>query len=281
MAETLKKIFIAYADHHLAYSLKRIGRQARCLGCFDEVILYTPDDLPEYIRHSPLMQQAKGGGYWAWKPAIIHETLQKHDEGDIVVYVDAGCTLNKSTEWDLMFKLMLEYDTVCFHYDAEMPVWEKFGNTSTRIKYWTKQSAIRFLDDYCHDTRWHEALKVMGGILFIKGKDNRFLRQWLDIVMNHPEVISDPTEEELQEQPEGFAFHKHEQSVITALANNDPDTLVLPEISDTNGYHSFVYAERLRASSFKQYLIEKSKHLLRHYLGDDFIDGLKHLTTPQ
>ena len=275
MVETLKKIFIAYADHNLAFSLKRIGRQARRLGIFDEIILYTPEDLPEYIRQSPLMQFERGGGYWAWKPAIIHETLQTHSEGDIVVYVDAGCTLNKSTEWDLMFKLMLDYDTICFHYDAEMPVWEKFGNTSTRIKYWTKLSAINFLDEYCHDTTWHNRLKVMGGILFLKGKSNLFLQQWLDIVLNHPDVIIDPTEEELHQQPAGFAFHKHEQSVITALANNNASTLVLPEISDTNGRHSFVYAERLRARDFKQYLIEKSKHLFRQYLGDAFIDKAK------
>ena len=191
------------------------------------------------------------------------------------MYVDAGCTLNRSTEWDLMFKLMEEYDTICFHYGAEMPVWEKFGNTSTRIKYWTKRSAIDFLDEYCNDSTWHECFKVMGGILFLKGKNNRFLRQWLDITLHHPDVIIDPTEEELRQQPEGFAFHKHEQSVITALANNNESTLVLPEISETNGYHSFVYAERLRASNAWQFFIEKAKHLMRHYLGDDFIEKTK------
>lgn len=271
----MKKIFIAYADNNLAYSLKRIGRQARRLGIFDEVILYTPADLPEYILHSPLMQYERGGGYWAWKPVIIHETLQSHNDGDIVVYVDAGCTLNRSTEWDLMFKLMAEYDTICFHYDAVMPMWEKFGNTSSQIKYWTKQSALDFLDSYCHDTGYHESLKIWGGLLFLKGKDNSFLGHWLDITLNHPDVIADPTKEELRVQPVGFAFHKHDQSVITALANNNKSTLILPEICETNGYHSFVYAERLRASNAWQFFIEKAKHLMRQHLGDDFIDKAK------
>jgi len=271
----MKKIFIAYADANLAYSLKRIGRQAHRLRIFDEVILYTPSDLPEYILSSPLMQHRKGGGYWSWKPAIIHETLQSHDEGDIVVYVDAGCTLNRSTEWDLMFKLMLEYDTLCFHYDAEMPVWDKWGNTSTMIKHWTKQSAINFLDDYCHDDSWHEACKIWGGTLFLKGKNNSFLNHWLDITLHHPEVIVDPTDDERREQPAGFAFHKHDQSVITALAYHDKRTLVLPEISETDGETSFVYAERLRARNLRQFMAEKSKHLLRHYAGDGFVEKLK------
>ena len=271
----MKKIFIAYADTNLAYSLTRIGRQARKLGIFHEVILYTPADLPDYILRSPLMQAEKGGGYWAWKPVLIHETLQSHEEGDIVVYVDAGCTLNKSTEWDLLFKLMLRYDTICFQYDANMPVWEKFGNTSTKIKYWTKQSAITFLDDYCQNKEWHEFCKIWGGVLLLKGKENNLLHRWLDITLHHPEMIVDPTEEELLQQPKGFAFHKHDQSVITALAYTDKSTLVLPEISETNGERSFVYAERLRARGYHQFIIEKSKHLIRRFWGDGFVDSLK------
>ena len=275
MVETLKKIFIAYADKNMAYSLKRIGQQARRLGIFDEVILYTPKDLPDYILRSPLMKDNKGGGYWVWKPAIIQKTLETHNDGDIVVYADAGCTLNKSSEWDLMFKLMLDYDTICFHYDAEMPEWEKFGNTSTRIKYWTKLSARNFLDVYCQDTKWHDSLKVMGGLLFLKGKRNRFLQRWLDITINHPDVIVDPSVEELNHQIDGYAFHKHDQSIITALASNDIMTLVLPEISETVSIHSFVYAERLRARNFREYIIEKSKHLLRQYFGNECIDEIK------
>ena len=67
----MKVKFISYADGNMTYSLRRIGRQARRLGIFDEVILYTPDMLPAYIRQSPLMQYPRGGGYWSWKPAII------------------------------------------------------------------------------------------------------------------------------------------------------------------------------------------------------------------
>ena len=42
-------VFISYANEAMAYSLHRIGRQARKLGVFDEVILYTPSDVPDYV----------------------------------------------------------------------------------------------------------------------------------------------------------------------------------------------------------------------------------------
>lgn len=97
----MKKIFIAYADKKMYYSLQRIGIQARSLNFFDEIILWTSDDLPDYIKKSPLMQYAYGGGYWAWKPCIIYETLQRYTDDSIVCYVDAGCTLNPGVEWIL------------------------------------------------------------------------------------------------------------------------------------------------------------------------------------
>lgn len=271
----MKKIFIAYADNNLAYSLKRIGKQARKLGIFDEVKLFTPDYLPDYIRQSPLMQHQYGGGYWAWKPAIIHETLQEHDEGDIVVYVDAGCTLNKSTEWNLLFKLMEQYDIICFHYDALMPEWDKFGNTSTMIKFWTKKSSLDFMDSYFQDDGYREALKVIGGILFFKGKNNKLLKQWLDIILNHPEVIIDPTKDEVKNQPSGFAKHKHDQSVLTALSYYDDKTLVLPEISETNAENSFVWASRIRARNYGQYLWLMAKYRARKLLGDNLFERIK------
>jgi len=269
----MKKIFIAYADENLAYSLKRIGRQARNLGVFDEVILYTPAELPDYILKSPLMKYKYGGGYWAWKPAIIYETLQSHEDGDIVVYVDAGCTLNKSSEWDLMFKLMEEYDTICFHYDANMPVWEKFGNTSTQIKYWTKMNSLAFLNNYFNDKEYQNALKVMGGILFFKKKDNNLLKRWLDIVLHYPEVILDPSADE--EQPVGFAKHKHDQSILTALSYYDNKTLSLPEIIETNDETSFVCASRIRAKNYEQYVWLMIKRRMRSLLGDGIIDCIK------
>ena len=44
------KVFISYADENLAYSLKRIGRQAKRLALFDEIILWTPEMLPDYVK---------------------------------------------------------------------------------------------------------------------------------------------------------------------------------------------------------------------------------------
>ena len=273
----MKKIFIAYADAALAYSLKRIGRQARRLQIFDEVILYTPADLSEEIKAHPLMQYSRGGGYWLWKPWLIQKTLCDHALGDVVVYADAGSTLRKSPEWERLFGLMERYDTLCFQYAETVPEFEHWGNACTKIKYWTKKSALIYLDNYFQDTGYRENCKIMGGLLFMKNPDNSLLRQWLDISLNHPELIVDPTEEEIKDQEPGFAYHKHEQSFLTALAYYDKTVCMIPETYEKYAPDTFAWASRCRAANFWEYLPWAIKMRMRHLLGDETFEKGKKL----
>ena len=270
-----KKIFISYANDAMSYSLKRIGRQARRLGIFDEVRLFTPRDVPDYVKSSPLFANPRGAGYWCWKPALIDRVLQESDEGDIVAYVDAGCTLRKSSEWELLFRLMARYDTICFQYEESQPQWGKFGSPSARIKHWTKKKTLAFVQEYFHDPEAGEIPQIMGGILFMKGKRNRVIEIWKDLIFNHPELVADPTSEELEDQYPFFAAHRHDQSLLTPLAYNDPDTLVLPEISEAYRSDSFVWASRIRARNVREYIPIQIKHYLRIWLGDGVFERIK------
>lgn len=52
----MRKVLISNADHNMAYSLKRLGQEAKPLNIFDEIRLYTELDVSQYIRDSPLMK---------------------------------------------------------------------------------------------------------------------------------------------------------------------------------------------------------------------------------
>lgn len=271
----MKKIFISYANEAMAYSLEHIGRQAKRSGIFDEVILYTPEDLPQYVKESLLMQYSRGAGYWCWKPALIYETLQKHNEGDIVVYVDAGCTVRKSPKWDYFFSLMKDYDTVCFQYADAQPQWEKWGADSSRIKYWSKKSTLKFMGEVTGREDVGEMNQIMGGVLFMKGKGNTLLKSWKEIVFSHPKLVLDPDEEELKEQASYYAGHRHDQTILTPLAMTDSTVKVLPEESEVYSKDSFVWASRIRAKNFKEFLAVQIKHYLRIWLGDALFEKIK------
>lgn len=271
----MKKIFIAYANENMAYSLKRIGKQARKLNIFDEVILWTHNDLPEYIKQSPLMKYSYGGGFWAWKPCIIYETLQRYEDGTVVCYVDAGCTLNKGVEWEMFFEIMEDYDSLCFHYQKIVPEWQKYGTTSTKIKHWGKRSLLEFLDEFLGSDAYREYNKVLGGILFFKNQNNAFVKDWLDIIMHHPEVVFEPTGEECNNQYPYFALHKHEQPVITALSvKHKEKCLVLPELFEFK-VGGAIETSRIRAKDVKEYSVIMLKKHARMFMGNRLANVLK------
>ena len=271
----MKKVFISYANEAMAYSLQRIGRQARRLGIFDEVRLLTPTDLPEYAKKSPLMQSARGAGYWLWKPVMIKETLDNLDDGDVVVYVDAGCTLRKSPDWKKYLDLMNFFDTVCFQYSHDHQEWEKWGAGDAEMFHWTKKSAQEYLKERFGSEAFLHYCQVMGGILFMKGRNNSLLRDWLEIMLQRPDLIEDPAPDE--PQPEGFAAHRHDQAFITPLALNDPTVKVLPEKSERYSPDSFVWASRIRAASFREYFGIQCRHYLRIWLGDQRFEAIKRI----
>jgi len=273
----MKKIFIAFADEKMAYSLKRIGRQAKGLGIFDEVLLYSPKDLPGYLLQSPLMQHSYGGGYWAWKPCIIWETLQKYEDGTAVCYIDAGCSLNMNMEeWNMYFGAIENTDTLLFQYPDEMPSWEHYGTSSTKIMHWTKKTALDYYDDVAGEVQWREHNKILGGFVFARGKKNPIIKEWLDTVLHHPEVIDDSGV--FDEQYPFFVRHKHDQPCLTALACKYPGhCTVFPELLDEGPSDAAVVAERVRLRNYGDYLLWRMKKVLKEVVGQRLVTKIKSL----
>ena len=271
-----QKVFISYADENLAYSLKRIGGLAERTKLFDEVILYTPADLPDYIFNSPLMKYKRGGGYWAWKPVLIWETLQKFPEGTVVVYADAGCTVKKSSDWNEYFDTLIKYDALCFQYRDVMHSWKQFGQDSTKIKYWSKRQVVEYFSNILADHHYSNKYNMIwGGCMLIKSKNNQFLKEWLDIVLNKPELILDPTHEEHIEQFVNGGFHTHDQAVITPLAHLYNDSVCVIDEKAETSTTSGIVGSRIRAKTKNDFIILMVKRGVRKILGDSILDYLK------
>lgn len=112
-----------------------------------------------------------------------------------------------------------------------------------------------FLDDLLKGKQWRECNKIWGGLLFVKGKCNPIVNEWLDITLTHPEIIIDPDQDEMKNQYPYFALHKHDQVLLVALAYKYKKLcLVLPELSETSGENVAVFASRIRARNLKELL---------------------------
>lgn len=78
--------------------------KAKEIGVFDNVCGYSEFDVTEELAKTKMFKQERGGGYWTWKPDIIYTAMQQMQDGDILVYCDAGCTLQQSKEWSRIWK---------------------------------------------------------------------------------------------------------------------------------------------------------------------------------
>ena len=73
-------------------SLDRQMTSAKHFG-IGRLFAYTDRDLRRdafYHKNHLLFAQPRGWGYWIWKPFFILKTLRKLDEGQSLLYLDAG-----------------------------------------------------------------------------------------------------------------------------------------------------------------------------------------------
>lgn len=266
----MKKILIAYGSGGYKQSLRRIGKEARKLGIFSKVILYTKKDLPPYILSSPLMAYARGDGYWAWKPYLIWNTMQRFPN-DIIVYVDCGCTLYpKIEEWNNWFQILNEYDTLVFRYhlDHTYP-WQKSLNCESIGTNWTKESLLRYFDPLFGDRSWSEQGQIWAGLVLAR-RQSKLIKMWMDITLMRPDLILDCYGNEIVGQSESFKEHRHDQSLLSGLSyyweNKDRVVKIIPETAESSKYAAVV-ASRIHSEP-KIPLKCKLARLLKRILGE-------------
>jgi len=88
--------FVTYGDDKFIQSRERICNEARETGWFDTVTYYTDRSISEGFRRKFIEKTPETMKYYIWNFDVIIQSLQRVAEGDIVVYADAGCTINKT-----------------------------------------------------------------------------------------------------------------------------------------------------------------------------------------
>ncbi len=174
--------FLTFANTSYT-SLDRIKSQAEDFGLFDEIKALTEHDISHIIdMHKELINlYSKGFGLWIWKPEIIVETLEKMNDGDILLYLDAGCHLNKNGKkrFEYYLEKLDEHDLVTFsagNYDA---------------KEFVKMDAIQ---KYYPEFKNNVNQLCYAGILLIKKTDRtmHLMIDWLNLCRNYE--LLDPFE---------------------------------------------------------------------------------------
>jgi hypothetical protein len=91
---------ITYGCDKYEKSKNLLYNEALTTNWFNSISVYGPNDLDNEFktRFKDILNQPRGSGYWIWKVYIINKKLNEIKDGDILIYLDAGCTINKKGE---------------------------------------------------------------------------------------------------------------------------------------------------------------------------------------
>jgi hypothetical protein len=206
-------VFITFGGPSEEYHnhVVRICNQAIGLNFFTHILGFTEIDLFRdedfWSKHGEFIKtRSRGYGYWLWKPYLINLVLEKLNENDILVYLDAGCKINPEGKPRLLEYIAMlnnsDYGVVSF----QTPWWLE--------KYWTK----KLLLDYMNMNN-NEALNTgqcLGGIQVMKKNTHslKITRKWYRIASIY-ELIDDSNIS--KNENEGFQEHRHDQSIYSLL----------------------------------------------------------------
>jgi len=91
-----KKYLITYGTNKYHNSKFRLENEVKRLNMFDEIKLFDKGKLSNEFKekYNDVLNLQHGDGFWIWKFDIIKQELDKINDGDYLVYLDAGCAIN-------------------------------------------------------------------------------------------------------------------------------------------------------------------------------------------
>jgi len=210
----MKKVHISFGNEKYANSLSLLRTSSLDLGKVDEFIAYNP----AYINNTEfgkknafILSQPRGAGYWIWKAFIILETFQGLDDGDVVLYSDAGLSV--------LDNLTPLFEVTRGNVNGGKTIFKlpPVGVPSHIAKMWTKRDCFVLCE--ADEPKYWNANMINGAVsLWEKTSANiEFLKEWQKYMRNWQIVTDGPNMAGKQNFME-FKDHRHDQSVLTILS---------------------------------------------------------------
>jgi hypothetical protein len=199
---------ISYGDEHFAKSKIRLHNQAKALGWFDYITIYEPTDIDSDFKNKfkNILLQPRGGGYWIWKPYIINKHLNKINDNDILIYLDAGCSINPNGQqrFNQYIEMLNQTDEGCISF--QLLCQEKTYTIKEIFQYFEIE----------HDNEIANTGQIIGTIQIIKKNSNsiKLVNLWNQTLYDNPLLFTDYYN---KNQELYFKDNRHDQSVFSVI----------------------------------------------------------------
>ena len=200
--------FITYGDKNYKIQKKRLSYQAKQLNCFRTINSYGFESLSEEFKnkYSKILGSDTGGGFWIWKSYILLKALEETNENDIILYLDAGSSLNPGGK-----KRLYEYFEKLYVSEHSFLRFD----IGLKEKYWTSSEVFNYFNIEI-DSEFGNSNQLAGGILFVKNteKSKRFFKEFLEVIDYDPKLVDNNY---TKNQIEGFRKPRHDQSIFSLM----------------------------------------------------------------
>jgi hypothetical protein len=207
-----KIYFCTFADSRLQLTLKRIENEAKSSGFFDKIFIFNEFNLNKEFKKkfkNVLKYNVRGFGYWIWKVSIIQDVLNKLNEGDILLYADSGCSINKNglNKFNEYIKLVNETKLGILAVELEEGMIERKYTKGDLFDYFN----IRDNDSISNSSQ------IQAGIILVRKnkKVDMFFKDWQKVFEADFSLIND--EPSMTENFPDFITHRHDQSIFSIL----------------------------------------------------------------
>lgn len=203
----MKTYMMTYGDDKYKHQKVFLKNNALASGFFDHVRVFGPDDLPPGFRRDfwKILQCDKGGGYWIWKPYLISRMFSLLKHGDVLVYCDAGCEINKHGR-----KRFYEY--------LEMLKDSENGSLAFQLPHketaYTKREVFNYFD--CKNEVIYSD-QLMATVIILEKCDHAsfLVEKWYGTLQEQPDLFTDEKDTIIQHKD--FIAHRHDQSIFSII----------------------------------------------------------------
>ena len=218
----MKKVFLTFGSDNTnngrqhIYHANCLSEQIKQLDIFDENNVYTENDLINdksfWDKHGEFIKQNKRGfGYWIWKPYLIMKEMEKLNDGDIILYLDAET------------KIILEEKQYLLDY-LEIVKEKKLLYFCIRIKSLpeitlNKMDVIHTLNMQNSDLLYTDQYPACIQLIYVCKETRDLIKSIYDYICEDYHNIDD-TPSIIPNHP-NFHEHRHDQSLFSLLVKKN------------------------------------------------------------
>ncbi len=268
----MKIYLLTYGTSDFSISLFWLKLTAKLFGV-DHCIVKHPTDLHKtnfYTEFKSILDQKRGGGYWLWKPYYIDYFLTKINDGDVLIYSDAGTIFRNRIKPLVDQVCKTESRGVMFFYQNQ------------KNSQWTKRDC--FVSLGCDNEAFYNSPQILANFQVYQKNEFSlgFIREAL-AACTQDNLITDSPNSKGKDNLNNYIEHRHDQSIFSLLAhkNNlpiytDPSQgrgkNILYSLKDGENilehppYKKIIYLHRMRNRDYKNVPLYFLSFLKRKFL---------------